>query len=419
MKMIPGLSILALLVNAICPSFSEDHHGLKNKDQEMTSINPATNDSFQPWKATEGSPLWKVMHAKVKESFWTQGYLHSLMKPRSDAADLLNAKTVAIITFGPSRSQFFTWWGKPYFHPDGANVIRDREILETEIIRWNQYTLVKDPTSADLVIALREWDHEDCPGFCMEGITAWAGSRLIVFKGGAEFEEKAEALWGKQKDSVRNDAYQYAAMLICDLRETIEKLGKRKGGLHSDSRGRCSVDTYRDALPYWELPEGNPLRDRMYEPSFSEIEPDALSFRKIPLQDSELLRAATVAIILFGRGHSLSCKNCGASTPNVLTARETVENELKKATHYKIVEDPRTADLVMAIRVWTHEQHPILFGNSKFYDMARLALFKGGINFDQAPKILWADESGGDLYGMIHLFCKDINTFQKAAQSDK
>lgn len=404
MRMVTGTLVLALFAKLICPALAEDDHALKTKDQEATSINPATNDSFPPWKATEGSPLWKLMHAKVKASFWTQGRLQSLPKPRSDSADLLKATNVAIITFGPTPNRLCTWWGKPYFLPDGANVIRDREIVEAEINRWNQYTVVESPARADLVVALREWDHDDCPGFCIENY-GWTGTRLLVFKGGPEFEEKAEALWAKQVEFVRDNAYMHAVWLICDFRETVEKLSKRKGRPRSPSSNRCDEDAYRSALPYWELPEGNPLRDKMYQPSFSKLSPDAPSYRKVPAHGPELLNAKTVAIILFGPGHPLSSKYYRDSTePNVLRERETVEKELKKSTHYKVIEDPRAADLVIAVRVWTEERKPLFFGSSDYDDMSRLAVFKGGVTFDQAPEILWADE-GAD----VRWFCKDIH----------
>src|SRR5215471_15761184 len=341
------IAFICMSVLCDCPLIVAQSH------QETDSIKPTPDNVPPPWKATEGSRLWNIMHARVKLSFWGGDDLQSLLKPRSDSPDLLNAKSVAIITLGPSQHRFLTWWGKQYFLPNGANVIRDRETLETEIRKWNQYTLVEDPERADLVIAFRGWDHNDCPGRCLGvGASGWTGSQLLVFKGGSEFEEKAEVFWAEQEDWIRDNAYEYAAMLICSFRDTVEKLSKRQGLLRSQSPGRCSVDAYRDAVPYWELPEGNPLREKMYEEHFNDIHPDAKSFRKIRTQGQELLTAKSVAIVIFGHGHP-SFKYLEYETPNALEAKDTVEKQIKKRNYYSLVDDPRDADLVIALRVWT------------------------------------------------------------------
>ena len=403
MKILMRMLLLALFATLIS--------GASVGEEEVASAgNSSTDDSSATWKVSERSALWNLMHTNVKSSSWSP--VHSIRVSRPDPTYLLNARSVAIITFGTTQSRLYTWWGKPYFLPDGANVIRGREIVETEITRWNQYTLLEDPARADLVLALREWDRDDCPYFCIENY-GWTASRLVVLKGGMEFEQKAEAVWAKQIDDIRDDAYLNAVVLICDFRHAVEKLGRsQKGHPRLQAMKQCNEDAYRNAAPYWELPEGTPLRDTMYLPSFSDLHPEVPSYRKVSAQGPELLNAKTVAIILFGHGHPLSSKYYSDPAQlNVLRTKETVEKELKKATHYKVVEDPRAADLVIAVRVWT-EEYSSLFWTKHYYDSARLAVFKGGAAFDQTPEILWADE--GNDYGMIHWFCKDLNKLQNA-----
>ena len=299
---------------------------------------------------------------------------------------------MGIVTFGPTSDLSYTWWGKPYFVPEGANIPRDREIAEKEIRKWNRYIVVEDPRQADLVMALREWDPHS---WRLGNATAM---RLVIFRGGPEFEQKAEILSAQQVDWINAGAQFSAVQLVCDFRRRVEKLSKANGQPPPRSAGECSVEEYTDN-PYWELPKGNPLRNKMYAEPFS----------KELAHAPELLSAKTAAIVTFGAGMPKSSPfyDWGA---NALKATDEVKKEIRRWKRYILVEDPRQADIVIAVREWKEKGFCwISWGCTKTNILSRLAVFKGGANFDQDLEVLWADQD----WSSISLFRRDVDWLNK------
>jgi hypothetical protein len=325
-------------------------------------------------------------------------YAQSFKKIQLSSPELLSAKTVGIVTFGPTRDLSYTWWGKPYFVPEGANLPRDREIAEKEIRKWNRYIVVEDPRQADLVMALREWDHHT---WRLGNATA---VRLVIFRGGPEFERKAEILWSQQMDWVNAGALFSAVNLLCDFRRRVEKLSKANGQPPPRSAGECNVDEYSDN-PYWELPKGNPLRDKMY----------AESITKELAHAPELMSAKTVAIVTFGRGEPKSSQFYDFGV-NALRATDEVKEEIGRWKRYILVEDPRQADIVIAVREWGEKGICLIsWGCTKYYIRSRLAVFKGGPNFDQDLELLWAYQDCLDRCSFFDAFRWDVDRLSKDA----
>ena len=78
------------------------------------------------------------------------------------SAELLKAKTVAVVSFGPqpeggAKGFVGNMLTGTSSHKQ-ANAQRAKEQVESEISKWNRYTLVDNPAQADLVIAVREWN---------------------------------------------------------------------------------------------------------------------------------------------------------------------------------------------------------------------------------------------------------------------
>jgi len=90
--------------------------------------------------------------------------------------------------------------------------------VENEITKWKRYTLVDNPAQAEIVIAVREWNHTGILG------RQHLVCRMAVFKGGADFEQKLEMLWAEEYET---DFGSTTKMITKDFRHVVEKLGKQ------------------------------------------------------------------------------------------------------------------------------------------------------------------------------------------------
>jgi hypothetical protein len=154
------------------------------------------------------------------------GMENRMLQPVPDkfvpSAELLKAKTAAVISFGPQPEGgtkgvvggILT--GTPSYKQ--ANAKRAGKDVETEITKWKRYTLVDNPAQADIVIAVREWNHTGILG------RQHLVCRMAVFKGGADFEQKLEMLWAEEYET---DFGSTTKMVTKDFRRVVEKLGKQ------------------------------------------------------------------------------------------------------------------------------------------------------------------------------------------------
>jgi hypothetical protein len=95
---------------------------------------------------------------------------------------------------------------------------------------------------------------------------------------------------------------------------------------------------------------------------------------------------------------------------NALKATDEVKKEIRRWKRYILVEDPRQADIVIAVREWKEKGFCwISWGCTKTNILSRLAVFKGGANFDQDLEVLWADQD----WSSIYLFRRDVDWLNK------
>jgi hypothetical protein len=138
------------------------------------------------------------------------------------SAELLKAKTAAVVSFGPqpesgTKAAVVNMLTKTSSHKR-ANAQRAREDVEKQIRKWNRYALVDTPNQADIVIGVREWNHIGI--FGRERLVC----RMVVFKGGADFEQKLEMLWAEEYET----DFGYTTKLVAkDLQSVVEKLAKQ------------------------------------------------------------------------------------------------------------------------------------------------------------------------------------------------
>jgi len=149
-----------------------------------------------------------------------------MMQPIPDkvvpSAELLTARTVAVVSYGPQPEGgtksviggMLT--GMPSYKQ--ANAKRAKKDMESEISKWNRYTLVDNPAQADIVLAVREWNHTRILG------REYLASRVAVFRGGADFEQKLEMLRGGEYET---DFGSTTKIIAKDFRHVLEKLGKQ------------------------------------------------------------------------------------------------------------------------------------------------------------------------------------------------
>jgi len=137
------------------------------------------------------------------------------------SAELLTAKTATVRAFGPESvgGMKGVLGGMLSKTPSNrlANVSRAKKDVEETIRKWNLYALVENAEQADLVIAIREWNHTGI--FGREHLV----SRIAVFKGGTDFEQNLQMLWAEEYET----DFGYTTKAVAkDFRRVVEKLIK-------------------------------------------------------------------------------------------------------------------------------------------------------------------------------------------------
>jgi len=116
-----------------------------------------------------------------------------------------------------------TYQGPPPEPPRRANAKFAQKQAERAIGQWNRYELVKNPADADLVFAIREWNHYE-NGFPWEHL---AGS-LEVLPGGTEWmgwdETTRPLLWSARGEQNQYFPNSITEKLLEELRAHLEHL---------------------------------------------------------------------------------------------------------------------------------------------------------------------------------------------------
>jgi len=188
-------------------------------------VDPAGQAS-EPTEETPSKPLaagdTRSLDPPVLGGHLENRMLQPIPDKFAPSAQLLTARTAAVVSYGPQPEGGTKGFvggmltGTPAHKQ--ANAKRAKKDMENEIRKWNRYTLVDDPTQADIVIAVREWNHIRMLG------REYLASRVAVFKGGADFEPKLEMLWGEEYET---DFGSTTKIVAKDFRHVLEKLGKQ------------------------------------------------------------------------------------------------------------------------------------------------------------------------------------------------
>jgi hypothetical protein len=173
----------------------------------------------QPLIPQEGKPLPDV-HVSGALETWMAESNSGDMKMPLPIAELLAAKSIAVLTFGPEGAKgakgFFgrMLTGKSSMGRE-ASASTAKEEAVRGIKKWKRYTIVEDPASADLVLSVREWN----------GTRAFTGRPYVavkaaLIKGGPDLLERPRVLWA----GVQENEYGTATEgIVDDIGKALKK----------------------------------------------------------------------------------------------------------------------------------------------------------------------------------------------------
>ncbi len=170
----------------------------------------------------EGKPLPDVHVSGALETWMADSYPGDDKMPMP-IAELLAAKSIAVITFGPEGAKgakgFFgrMLTGKSSMLREASASSAKEEALK-RIKSWKRYIIVEDPTSADLVLTAREWN-ETAP---FSG-RPYVGGKVALLKGGPDVLEKPQVLWAGVQ---RTESGKTTEVLVDEIGQALKKADK-------------------------------------------------------------------------------------------------------------------------------------------------------------------------------------------------
>jgi hypothetical protein len=333
---------------------------------------------------------------------------------RDPRQTLMSAKTAAIVAQNGEVAQTGRWVMDP--SPERA-----ANALQKALQKWGRLAVVEDSVQADLVLLIIEGNRSS---FLKKGELF---EKLIVLPGGPGAVQEKTPLW--QEEAKEGLGGRPAGKLVEHLRKQVEDYEKAGPPVMSvqDSHSEPAAPVVATTTPPTVAPAvslemktvsasetvapvnassttsavGGRLENRMLQPV-----PDKF----VPSRD--LLMAKTVAIVAFGPQPEGGTKGfiggmLTGTTPskqaNALRARKDVEGEVSKWKRYTLVENPVQADIVVAVREWNHTG---IFGRE--YLACRMAVFKGGPDFERDLQMLWAEEYETDFGSTTKIVAKDF-----------
>ena len=337
---------------------------------------------------------------------------------------LVSAKTIAVVSKLGEVAQTGRWVMDP-------NPERARNALQKALQAWGRFTIVEDTAKPDLVLLLVEGNRS---GFIKKGELF---EKLLVFPGGSAGTQQTAVLW--QDEAKEGFSGRPAGKLVERFRKQIEEYEKSTPAVTVQpqvaSRPGENSTTPPNTAPVAEA--GAPSREQQPEASGEpKAEQHAASLSKsdhpaqptnfgsrlesrmlepVPekfVPSAELLTAKTATVRAFGPegvggmkgvlGGMLS-KTPSNRLANVSRAKKDVEEAIRKWNLYALVENAEQADLVIAIREWNHTG---IFGREHL--VSRIAVFKGGTDFEQNLQMLWAEEYETDFGYTTKAVAKDF-----------
>lgn len=176
----------------------------------------------QALKPQEEKSLPAVHVSGVLETWMMDSYSADRKMPLP-MAELLAAKSIAVITFGPEGAKgakaFFgrMLTGKKYMARE-ASASSAKEEAVKQIKSWNRYTIVEDPASADLVLCAREWN-----GTRAFGTVPYVAVKAALIQGAPDVLENPQVLWAGYDE---NQSGKATEGIVRDIGRALKKATK-------------------------------------------------------------------------------------------------------------------------------------------------------------------------------------------------
>jgi hypothetical protein len=339
---------------------------------------------------------------------------------------LVSAKTIAVVSKLGEVAQTGRWVMDP-------NPERARNALQKALQAWGRFTIVEDTAKPDLVLLLVEGNRS---GFIKKGELF---EKLLVFPGGSSGTQQTAVLW--QDEAKEGFSGRPAGKLVERLRKQIEEYEKSTAAVvvqpqvasrpEENSTTPPSTATVAVVEAGASSPEQKPeapAEPKAAQPAVSLSKSDhpaqptnfgsrleSRMLEPVPekfVPSTELLTAKTATVRAFGpetvggmKGvlGSMLTKTPSNRLANVSRAKKDVEEVIRKWNVYALVENAEQADLVIAIREWNHTG---ILGREHL--VSRIAVFKGGTDFEQDLQMLWAEEYETDFGYTTKAVAKDF-----------
>ena len=180
-----------------------------------TTVNPVVPKPGEPaQQKPTNAPLERLMEQPVNAK---------MAVPKDE---LLAAKTMAVIAFGPEKSKGAKRVVEKLVMPGGifarrATAVGGKEEALKQIKEWKRYAVVEEASAADLVIAIREWPQD--VGTSHPTIAA----RIALLKGGPDILQNPQLLWAAERVPYIGTVYDNPTKdLLAQLGREIKRASK-------------------------------------------------------------------------------------------------------------------------------------------------------------------------------------------------
>lgn len=294
-----------------------------------------------------------------------------------------------------------------YRQPFGVGIPsqkKSQERIEKELRKWGRFTLVVDPTQADLIVVLLEGNR-----FLKGGYGPY--SELLVFQGGKLPAKYEKPLW--QTDAMWSVG-SAVGKVVERFRKHIEELER--------ATPTVAQIAQQPVAPQAARPPEAASRPTEHVETPAQSAVVSMATAAVPVKPAavtglfdpmEVIRQAkTVAVVALGpKSASGFWAEAGkgfkpASAPR---AKKEVEEELRQWNRYRLIDDPRQADLVFEISEWNVEREASIFHSVDYRPWDRLNVLRGGAALDLNEAPIWT--SGADIQGAkrpVQLLREDV-----------
>jgi hypothetical protein len=187
----------------------------ETQPQELTALatlSPEETDTTEQKSFSEGQTTLAA-EAEMQSATGGHNPEADVTKGSESPQDLLrSARTAFVLSVGPRPKGvggFFIGYARK---GSNANADRAEKVLKNAIRKWKVYSLVDEPSQADLVLVIREVNSDTIFGYRVL-------DDLSIFKGGALPDERATPFW----HHAEREEFTAAGSVIRKLHQDIKK----------------------------------------------------------------------------------------------------------------------------------------------------------------------------------------------------